>query len=192
MEGTEAVIISRKKQGVFWSAVGYTILFAALVALTIAAGGVDPFGISAFIAVRLPAMVMLLLVMATGPISVLVLMAGFAFLVIADSLSVFLYGGVDSIITLPFALAGLVFAIRSYVKVPEKARGHILSFVLTLGAMFFWVWFSGYLIGTVDTIVRGTPEARSDAIMSLWYIIGIPILIIILGGLGSRRAKRKG
>lgn len=191
MDSSGTIAVSRKRQGVFWSAVGYTIFFATLFILNILAGGIDPFVFSQFIVSRLPVVIILLLVMATGPISALVLTAGFAFLTIIDSLTIFLGGGVDSIITLPFALAGLVFAIRSYVKVQEKTKGHILGFVLMLVGGVFWVWYAGYFIGTIDTLVRGTPEARSDAIMSLVYIIGIPILVSIFGGLSSRRAKRK-
>ena len=191
MESSGTAAISRKKQGVFWSAVGYTIFFATLLILAILAGGIDPFVFSQFIVFRLPVVIILLLVMATGPISALVLTAGFAFLTIIDSLAIFLGGGVDSIITLPFALAGLVFAVRSYVKVQGKTKGHILGFVLMLVGGVFWAWYAGYFIGTIETIVRGTPEARSDAIMSLWYIIGLPILITIWVVFSSRRAKRK-
>lgn len=191
MDSSGTIAVSRKRQGVFWSAVGYTIFFATLVILNILAGGIDPIVFSQFIVCRLPVVIILLLVMATGPISALVLTAGFAFLTIIDSLAIFLGGGVDSIITLPFALAGLVFAIRSYVKVQGKTKGHILGFVLMLVGGVFWAWFAAYFIGTVDMLVRGTPEARSDAIMRLWYIIGIPILITVLGRFSSRRARKK-
>ncbi len=192
MESTGTAAVSRKKQGVFWSAVGYTILLAALIVLNISVGGVDPFGLSQFVAVRLPAIVMLVLVMPRGHVSALALTAGFTFLAITDCRSIFLAGFVDLAVTLVPALIGLAFAVRSYVKVQEKAKSHILVWVLTLVGLFFWLWYAGYFIGTIDTLVRGTPEARSDAIMSLWYIIGIPILITIMGGFSSRRAKRKG
>lgn len=189
---TAAAQVSRKKQRVFWSAVAYTILFALLLGVKILVGGVDPFGLSQFVAVRLPAIVMLLLVMPKGHVSALALTAGFTFLAITDCLGIFLAGDFDMTITLVPALIGLAFAVRSYVKVQEKAKAHILVWVLTLVGLFFWLWYAGYFIGTIDTLVRGTPEARSNAIMSLFYIIGIPILITIMGGFSSRRAKRKG
>ena len=191
MESSKTIAISRKKQGTFWSAVGYTTLFVAIAGLNFWSEVLDLFGLFAMIADKLPAILILLLVMATGPISAVVLVAGFSFLAIVDFLAIFLYEGFDFVLTLPFALAGLVFSIRRYVKVQGKAKGNIWQFVLVLGVMFVWVWFVGLFIGTVDALVRGTPEARSDAIMSLWYIIGIPILITILSGLSSRRAKRK-
>lgn len=189
MEGTEAVTISRKKQGVFWSAVGYATFFTAIIVLVILMGLVDPAPFSAFIAVRLPIIVMLVLVMPTGSISALALMAGFSFLVITDLIGIFWGEHVDLIFTLPFALAGLAFAIRSYAKVKEKAKGHIWSFVFMLGGMFFWLWFAGWSIGTIDTLATGTLEEKSDAIRSIWFIVGIPILVTVLGVLGKRKAK---
>lgn len=191
MESSGTVAISRKKQGVFWSAVGYTILLALILVIDNLGVSVDPFGLSQFIVVRLPAILILLLVMPRGPGSALAVTAGFTFLAVLECLSIFWGGFIDLAIPLLFAVAGLAFAIRSYARVQEKARGHIFLFILTLGGMFVWLWYAGAFIGTIDTLVRGTPEARSDAIMSLWYIVGLPILITILGGFSSRRAKRK-
>ena len=190
---TPAAQVSRKKRRVFWSAVAYTILFALLLGVKILVGGVDPFGLSQFVAVRLPAIVMLLLVMPRGHVSALALTAGFTFLAITDCLGIFLAGDFDMTITLVPALIGLAFAVRSYVKVQEKAKAHILVWVLTLVGLFLWYWYAGMTIGTFDAIIRGSAEAKSDAIRRLVWVVLIPILWTVIGTWGSRRPrKRKG
>lgn len=190
MESGVPVVISRKKQGVFWSAVVYTILLAALVVLNISVGGVDPFGLSQFVAVRLPAIVMLVLIMPRGHVSALALTAGFTFLAITDCLGIFLAGSVDLAVTLVPALIGLAFAVRSYVKVQEKAKSHILVWVLTLVGLFWWFWYAGMTIGTFDAIVRGPAEAKSDAIRRLIWVVLMPILWIVMGTWSSRGARK--
>ncbi len=192
MESAVSPVVSRKKQGVFWSAVAYTILFALLlgVKILVGVGGVDPFALSQFVAVRLAAMVMLLLVIPRGHVSALVLTAGFTFLAITDCLGIFLVGDFDMTITLIPALIGLAFAVRSYVRVQEKAKAHILVWVLTLVGLFWWSWYVGMAIGTFDAIVRGSAEAKSDAIQSLLWVVLMPILWTVMGIRGSRGARK--